>query len=155
VGTFMPAVNNQQLLATVDNFIQTAKSKCSALEGVVGLLSSNYKHFAWTGIYILDDGMLKLGPYRGNPSSNVEIPVGKGICGAAVKEDKTIIVPDVKADPRFLVYSIATKSEIVVPIRKDGVIVGEIDIDSDDSDAFTEDDRKVLELVADKLSKLF
>ena len=155
MGTFMPAVSNQQLLATVDDFIQTAKGKYSAFEGVVGLLSSNYKHFTWTGIYILDDGLLKLGPYRGDPSPHVEIPVDKGICGAAVREGKTIIVPDVNADPRFLVCSITTKSEIVVPIRKNGEVVGEIDIDSDDTDAFTDNDRKILEMVADKLSKLF
>jgi len=99
--------------------------------------------------------LLKLGPYRGDPSPHVEIPVDKGICGAAVREGKTIIVPDVNADPRFLVCSITTKSEIVVPIRKNGDIVGEIDIDSNDIDAFTNDDRKILEMVADKLSKLF
>lgn len=155
MANFMPTVNEQQLLAMADDFIKTASSQHSALEGVVGLLSSNYKHFTWTGIYILNDGELKLGPYRGDPSPHLTIPIGQGICGAAVRERKTIIVPDVSSDSRYLVCSASTKSEIVVPIIKGEKIVGEIDIDSDNPDAFAEHDRKILEMIADKLSKVF
>jgi len=155
MDNFMPSVNEQQLLGLVDDFIQTASSRHSALEGVVGLLASNYRHFNWTGIYILDNGILKLGPYRGEPSPHVAIPVDNGICGTAVREGKTIVVPDVSADSRYLACSIRTKSEIVVPIFKDSKIVGEIDIDSDNLDAFKEVDQRILELVAKKLSGLF
>lgn len=152
---FMPDVNEQQLLDMVDDFIHTASSRHSALEAVVGLLASNYKHFNWTGIYILEDGELNLGPYRGDPSPHVKIPIGKGICGAAVREEKTIVVPDVKADNRYLACSVSTKSEIVVPIFKNGEVVGELDIDSDDINAFNERDRKILEKVAEKIATLF
>jgi len=155
MDNFMPSVNQQQLLSMVEDFIQTASSRHSAFEGVIGLLASNYKHFNWTGIYILENGVLKLGPYRGDPSPHVAIPIDNGICGAAVREGKAIVVPDVKADSRYLACSLETKSEIVVPIFKDGKIVGEIDIDSDNLDAFKETDQKILEMVAEKLGELF
>jgi L-methionine (R)-S-oxide reductase len=152
---FMPTVNEQQLLAMADDFIQTAGSRNSALEGVVGLLHSNYRHFSWTGIYVLDNGELKLGPYRGDPTPHTKIPLEKGICGAAVRERKTIIVPDVAMDNRYLACSTTTRSEIVVPIFKGDNIVGEIDIDSDLPDAFADRDRQILELVATRLSEIF
>ena len=155
MDNFMPTVNEKQLFNMVDDFLQTASSQNSALEGVVGLLASNYKHFTWTGIYILTNGVLKLGPYRGAPSPHDVISIENGICGAAVRERKTIVVPDVNADERYLVCSSSTKSEIVVPVFKDEQIVGEIDIDSDDPNAFGEHDRKVLEMVARKISRVF
>jgi putative methionine-R-sulfoxide reductase with GAF domain len=155
MDNFMPSVNDQQLLGLVDDFIQTGGNRYSALERVVGLLASNYKHYNWTGIYILDNGVLKLGPYRGEPSPHVVIPVDTGICGAAVREGRTIVVPDVNADSRYLACSIKTKSEIVVPIFKAGKVVAEIDIDSDNPDAFKEADQRLLELVAEKLGELF
>jgi L-methionine (R)-S-oxide reductase len=155
MDNFMPVVNENHLLAMVDDFIQTASSRYSALEAVVRLLASNYKHFNWAGVYVLEDGLLQLGPYFGDPSPHVSIPIGEGICGAAVREGKTIVVPDVNADNRYLACSISTKSEIVVPICKDGNIVGEIDIDSDNPDAFTDHDRFILEEVAVRLGQLF
>jgi len=155
MDNFMPSVNQRQLIGMVEDFIQTASSRHSALEGVIGLLASNYKHFNWTGIYILNDGVLRLGPYRGDPSPHVTIPVENGICGAAVREGKTIVVPDVNADSRYLACSVTTKSEIVVPIYKAGSMVGEIDIDSDNPDAFKDEDQHILEMVAEKLGELF
>ena len=79
------------------------------------------------------------------PTPHVRIPVTQGICGAAVASGKTVIVDDVNADPRYLSCSIETKSEIVVPIYAHGGVVGEIDIDSHNSAAFTETDRAFLE----------
>lgn len=152
---FMPNVNDEQLLSLVDDFIQTASSHHSALEAVVGLLASNYKHFNWTGIYIFEDGVLKLGPFRGVPSPHATIQTDKGICGASFREKSTVVVPDVKSDPRFLACSPSTKSEIVVPIFKNEEVVAEIDVDSDYPDAFSEIDKKVLEEVASRLSQLF
>jgi GAF domain-containing protein len=155
MDTFMPVVNEHRLLCMVSDFIQTARSRYSAMEAVVRLLASNYKHFNWTGIYLLEDGVLKLGPYQGDPSPHDVIPIERGICGAAVREGKTIVVPDVNADDRYLACSITTKSEIVVPIKKGDQIIGEIDIDSDMHDAFTEYDQKILEQVAFRLAELF
>lgn len=91
---------------------------------------------------------LILGPFRRAPTEHVPIPVTEGICGAAVAQGETLIIDDVLSDPRYLSCSIETKSEIVVPIRAHGMIVGEVDIDSHDTAAFDLADRGFLEKVA-------
>jgi len=96
----------------------------------------------------VDPDTLVLGPFVGDPTPHVRIPVTQGICGAAVASGETVIVDDVSADPRYLSCSIDTKSEIVVPIYAHGKIIGEIDIDSHDPAAFTEHDKTFLEGVA-------
>ena len=106
----------------------------------------------WVGFYMLDPldpEMLVLGPFVGEPTPHVRIPIHQGICGAAVVSRETIIVDDVNADPRYLSCSIGTRSEIVTPIRVDGKVVGELDIDSHTTAAFTDADRSFLEQVAE------
>jgi L-methionine (R)-S-oxide reductase len=118
---------------------------------VVEILSRHLAHYSWTGFYMLDPhdpAMLVLGPYVGEPTPHVRIPVTQGICGAAVATGATVIVDDVNADPRYLSCSLKTKSEIVVPVYTRGEVIGEIDIDSHDAAAFTEFDQRLLEEVA-------
>ena len=117
-------------------------------EFLVREIPERLPYYNWTGFYMLDpadDQMLVLGPYNGAATEHVRIPVTEGICGAAVAQDATVIVDDVRADPRYLACSIETKSEIVVPIRAGGRVVGEIDIDSHDAAAFGDGDRVFLE----------
>lgn len=153
---FLDDVSQQRILQIADDFIKTASSPRSALEAVVGLLFASVPYYDWVGVYLLgEDKVLRLGPYRGDPSPHSEINVESGICGAAVREKQTIIVDDVNADPRYLACSLETKSEIVVPIMKGGVVKGEIDIDSSKAAAFTDADRKMLEIIADNFSELF
>ena len=128
-----------------------AKSLLSLQQNIVEATAQHLPHFSWTGFYMLDPAdpeMLLLGPFVGAPTPHVRIPVSQGICGAAVLSGKTVIVDDVGSDPRYLSCSIETKSEIVVPIYVDGKVVGEIDIDSHDPAAFTQEDRVFLEEVA-------
>jgi L-methionine (R)-S-oxide reductase len=94
-----------------------------------------------------------LGPYLGKRSPHTRIPVGSGICGAAAAEKQTIVVDDVNADERYLACSLETRSEIVVPIMRDGRVVGEIDVDSDRAAAFGPEDRALLEAVAPLLAE--
>lgn len=118
---------------------------------IVQAIADNFPHCNWTGFYMLDPAdprTLILGPFVGEPTPHVRIPVSQGICGAAVASGETQVVDDVNSDPRYLSCSILTKSEIVVPIRADGKIVGEIDIDSHAPAAFTEADRAFLEETA-------
>jgi L-methionine (R)-S-oxide reductase len=110
-------------------------------------------HYTWAGIYLLEGDELVLGPYLGKPSPHTRIPLGRGICGAAATAGATIVVDDVNSDPRYLACSVETKSEIVVPIMRGGVVRGEIDIDSDRPAAFTDDDRQLLERVAALLAE--
>src|SRR6202012_2238263 len=94
------------------------------------LITDPLPHYNWVGFYMLDphdETMLVLGPFHGAPTDHLRIPVTQGICGAAIAQEETVIVDDVAADPRYLSCSIETKSEIVVPIRANGSIVGEID----------------------------
>jgi GAF domain-containing protein len=119
-----------------------------ALRAAVEALKRAVPRYAWVGIYLLEDGELVLGPYLGKPSPHTRIPIGKGICGAAAREGHTIIVPDVNADPRYLACSLETRSEIVVPLSRDGSVIGEIDVDSDLPGAFGDADRELLERAA-------
>jgi L-methionine (R)-S-oxide reductase len=122
----------------------------------VHILKHNYRHFDWVGIYSLEaDDVLVLGPFLGKPSPHSRIKTDSGICGAAVREAQTIVIDDVNADPRYLACSLETKSEIVVPIFKNGKVVGEIDIDSHKPAAFTTADRELLEEIATILSEAY
>src|SRR5271156_5915793 len=135
--------------------IRRAASSAPTLESleqtVVEVLSRDIAQYSWTGFYMLDPGdagTLLLGPFVGDATPHVRIPVTQGICGAAVASGETVIVDDVSSDPRYLSCSINTKSEIVVPIYAHGKIIGEIDIDSHDPAAFTQADRLFLEEIA-------
>ena len=89
-----------------------------------------------------------------NATEHTKIPIGDGVCGAAAKSGITEIVDNVKKDDRYLACFLSTKSEIVVPIKKDGKIIGEIDIDSDKTASFNSNDKFFLEKVADIISDL-
>lgn len=98
----------------------------------------------WAGFYLMDGGKLVLGPFQGKPAC-IEIPVGKGVCGTAVKEGKTILVEDVHQFPGHIACDSASNSEIVVPILKNGEIYGVLDIDSPYFARFTSEDQQGLE----------
>ena len=125
----------------------------AALHRAVDLLKRGMRAYTWVGIYLLEGEELVLGPFLGKPSPHARIPLGRGICGAAATERATIIVDDVHADPRYLACSLETRSEIVVPIIRDGRVLGEIDIDSDTPAAFGAADRELLEAVAAALAE--
>ncbi|KAA3655087.1 MAG: type II 3-dehydroquinate dehydratase [Calditrichaeota bacterium] len=127
------------------------KNRDDMLKKAVDVLHATFPKYDWTGIYLVDGDELDLHNFHGAPSPHSRIPIGQGICGAAVAERDSIIVPDVNADPRYLACSIETKSEIVVPIYAKEEIVGEIDIDSHRLDVFKKHDRKFLEEVAGEI----
>jgi L-methionine (R)-S-oxide reductase len=125
------------------------------LQEVVDLLHDRMEHYSWIGIYLVEGDDLVLGPWKGpEATEHVRIPVGQGVCGAAAASGETEVVDDVNADPRYLACFPSTRSEIVVPISRDGRVTGEIDIDSDRPAAFGEDDRAFLERVAELIAPL-
>jgi GAF domain-containing protein len=140
---------------------ETAKNKIneiidsnesSILQDVVDFLYYNFENYSWVGIYVVKRDDLILGPWSGlKATDHVKIPIGRGICGSAAATGRTEIVQDVSADDRYLSCSVSTKSEIVVPIKKDDRIIAEIDIDSDIKNAFTTKDKLFLEKIADML----
>lgn len=117
-------------------------------------LMANLPHFNWTGIYWLQNEVLELFDYyKGKPTDHTKIPIGKGVCGTAVAENKDIIVDDVLQLDNYLACSLETRAEIVVLIKAtSGNILGQIDIDSDEVGAFDEIDRANMELLASKLA---
>lgn len=151
----MTDLDRSDLLTAISSAVAAAPTADSAMQQVVRLLKDAVPHYTWVGIYLVDGDELVLGPFVGKPSPHTRIPLGQGICGAAVAEKATIVVDDVNADPRYLACSIETKSEIVVPIMRDGQPLGEIDIDSDQPAAFGAADRALLEPIAAMLAERF
>lgn len=112
--------------------------------------------YNWVGVYLLDpeENMLWLHNYIGEPTEHARIPVGQGVCGTAVAERKNQNVPDVTAVENYLACSPRTRSELVILIRAGDEILGQIDIDSHEPAAFTDQDESALQLVADKLAEV-
>ena len=109
--------------------------------------------FDWVGVYLLGDEGLWLHNYVGEPTEHAKIPVGTGICGRAVQERTNLNIPDVSAEENYLACSPDVQSELVVLIRAGEDIFGQIDIDSEEKGAFTEDDEVALIGIADKLAE--
>lgn len=110
------------------------------LERAVELLHESSSRFDWTGIYELhDDGTLRLGPFVGEPTEHVFITVGQGICGSAIANQCNMNIPDVSKVTNYLACSAATSSELVILIRTGDQIHAQIDIDSHQLNAFSED----------------
>ena len=114
------------------------------LANASALLWQHLENINWAGFYIMKQGALVLGPFQGKPAC-IRIPVGKGVCGTAVAEDRTQLVADVHQFPGHIACDGASNSEIVVPIHKDGQVWGVLDIDSPLFGRFTTDDREGLE----------
>lgn len=119
-------------------------------KSLVQWLDKEVSYYNWTGFYFMNDEkqQLEIGPYVGAYTDHTVIPYGKGICGQVAVSGKTFEVPDVHAQDNYLACSLATKSEIVVPIYKGENLVGQIDIDSHELDPFTQADHDLLEAVA-------
>ena len=141
-----------ELLSKIEALAENASSSSELMQGIVDVLHEDLLKYNWVGFYMIDNSgpepMLELGPFIGAMTPHTRIPLHQGICGAAASSGKTVVVDDVRNDPRYLACSIETKSEIVVPIFVHGTVVGELDIDSHFGAAFGTDDRKLVEACA-------
>lgn len=131
---------NQQLAA----LIHGVPHRIANLANASALLYNTLPDLNWAGFYIMENGMLVLGPFQGKPAC-IEIRVGRGVCGTAAAEDRTQLVYDVHQFPGHIACDGASNSEIVVPIHAGDRIVGVLDIDSPLVGRFTEEDRAGLE----------
>ena len=122
------------------------------MDALTRLLQEKMLKYNWVGFYMLEPGaqppMLALGKFQGAMTPHTRIALNQGICGAAASSGKTIVVDDVRNDPRYLACSIETRSEIVVPVFVRGEVAGELDIDSHFLSAFTHEDRQLVEYCA-------
>lgn len=131
---------NQQL----DALVHGVPHKIANLSNAAALLYHTLDGLNWAGFYLMESGMLVLGPFQGKPAC-IEIQVGRGVCGTAVAENRTQLVPDVHQFPGHIACDCASNSEIVIPIHADAQIVGVLDLDSPHIGRFTEGDRAGLE----------
>lgn len=124
---------------------------------VCALLEQNIAYYTWVGFYFAnhETKTLHLGPYVGAPTDHTVIPFGKGICGQVAVSNENFVVPDVAAQDNYIACSFTVKSEIVVPLFVNGENIGQIDIDSNVLDPFTEADERFLEFVNQEVAKLF
>ncbi len=140
---------NAQLRALTDG----VPHKIANLANASALLYQTLDRLNWAGFYIMENGRLVLGPFQGKPAC-IEIAVGKGVCGTAVAQNKTMVVPNVHEFPGHIACDGASNSEIVVPLRKGGQVIGVLDIDSPIFDRFDKDDRVGLEEFAAIIEKM-
>jgi len=141
----------RRIVAGADGRDDTLRRTCELLADAVA-------HYDWVGFYVLDQAgsALELGPFVGEPTEHVRIELGRGVCGAAAQQRKTLLINDVAREPNYLCCSERVLSEIVVPIFDPaGAFAAELDIDSHTPAAFTDADRGFLEAVCGELSVLF
>jgi L-methionine (R)-S-oxide reductase len=143
--------SQQKIAEELTKLAEAAPSAEDLMSIIVGRLQERLGHFDWVGFYMIEKGglgedpVLVLGPYVGAVTQHKRIPLNQGICGAAASSRQTVVVDDVKSDPRYLACSLETRSEIVAPVFVKGEVVGELDVDSHTPAAFNDDDRKLVE----------
>ncbi|MFL1675532.1 GAF domain-containing protein [Paenibacillus dendritiformis] len=141
---------HKQLLALIEG----EPNLIANLANASALLWQGLKEINWAGFYLMDESKeeLVLGPFQGLPAC-IRIPLGRGVCGTAAREQRTLVVPDVHAFPGHIACDAASRSEIVIPMMKEGRLVGVLDIDSPVTDRFQEPDREALEKMVEALMK--
>jgi GAF domain-containing protein len=135
----------QSLLPQIRALIEDEEDRIANMANIAAALKQTFGFF-WVGFYLVKGNELVLGPFQG-PVACTRIPFGKGVCGTAWKERRTIIVPDVNQFPGHIACNSESKSEIVVPLFVNGEIIGVLDIDSNRLNAFDETDATYLEKI--------
>lgn len=133
-----------------------SESAQQRLVEVCELLQTSIGYYDWVGFYFADHDKrtLHLKAFAGEPTDHITIPFGKGICGQVAVSNSNFVVPDVKAQDNYIACSMFVKAEIVVPLFKDGINIGQIDIDSHTPDPFSTEDERFLEWVNEEVSKI-
>lgn len=144
--------NVREVHSEIDRLDAESPNAAVFMDKITRLLQEKMLKYNWVGFYMIDPRaeppMLALGKFQGAMTPHTRIALNQGICGAAASSGRTIIVDDVRNDPRYLACSLETRSEIVVPIFVHGKVVGELDIDSHFLSAFTKEDRELVEYCA-------
>lgn len=135
------------LIAQADALISGVPHRIANLANVSALIFDTLADLNWAGFYLLEGETLVLGPFQGRPAC-IEIPVSRGVCGAAVRENRSQLVPDVHAFAGHIACDSASRSELVVPLKRDGAVFGVLDLDSPSHARFTEADREGMERLA-------
>ncbi|MBQ9036717.1 MAG: GAF domain-containing protein [Erysipelotrichaceae bacterium] len=148
----MKQQNYEIMIEQLEGLCQSPEYLITLLSNTSALLKQSMEDLNWAGYYIMKDGKLILGPFQGLVACE-KIEVGKGVCGTAVKERKTILVRNVHEFPGHIACDSASNSEIVVPIIIDDEVWGVLDIDSPSLNRFDETDQKYLEQAVEIITK--
>ena len=139
-------------LLQVDAIVSRLQGR-AALQEVCRFLCQSFPHYRWVGVYRVDGTSLVLDAWDGPaPTEHTRIPIERGVCGRAARENRTVLVRDVRESPEYLACFLETRAEAVVPIRAEDRVVGEIDIDGNEVGAFDRSDGAFLEQIAERLS---
>ena len=133
--------------------IETEPHYVAALSNISALIFESLDRLNWAGFYILRDGQLVVGPFQGKPAC-IHIPRGKGVCGTALAEDSTQLVPDVHAFPGHIACDSASASELVIPIHNNGRVAAVLDMDSPLPGRFTREDADGLTVLVRLMEKM-
>lgn len=146
-------VLENQVLEVLQNNTETIED---LLTKICELLQKNVPHYDWVGFYFAHEHLpeLHLRAFAGEPTDHTVIPFGKGICGQVAVSNKNFVVPDVTAQDNYIACSIYVKSEIVIPLFKNGKNIGQIDIDSHTKNAFSQEDELFLEWINKQVAKV-
>jgi L-methionine (R)-S-oxide reductase len=149
---------HEELLQEFQDFARTAATAESVMERIAQRLHEKMARYNWVGFYLVDPadaGVLLVGPFVGSFTPNARIPLSSGLCGAAASSGQTVVVDDVKKDPRYLAGSPMVNSEIVVPIFVKGKLVAELDIESYFTGTFNKTETEFVEGCAAVAGKFF
>lgn len=137
------------ILPQISSLIDGESDQIANMANICAALKEQFNFF-WVGFYMIKDDELVLGPFQG-PVACTRIKIGKGVCGSAWEQKKTIIVPDVDLFPGHIACSSASKSEIVIPIIRNGNVIGVLDVDSAELNSFDETDADYLQQILDRI----
>lgn len=138
----------EDMLAIARSLLDGERHPLANAANLSALLRHEIEDLNWAGFYFLHEGALLLGPFQGKPAC-LRIPVGRGVCGTSVKEDRTILVHDVHAFPGHIACDEDSRSELVCPIRANGRLVGVIDLDSARPSRFGPEEQRAVEALAE------
>jgi len=142
----------EQLIPMIQSLVEGESDSIANLSNVAAALKQAFDFF-WVGFYLVKEDQLVLGPFQG-PIACTRIQIGKGVCGTSWLKKETILVPNVEEFPGHIACSAASKSEIVVPLIKNGVVIGVLDVDSDQLNDFDQTDELYLTKLCTWLSDL-
>ena len=142
--------NYERMAKQIEGLAEIDRGFLPLLSNAAAVLNEGMDRLNWVGFYLMDQGSLVVGPFQGKVAC-VRIAVGKGVCGSAVEQGRVLRVEDVHAFPGHIACDSASRSEIVLPIRSGGKIVGVLDIDSPEPGRFSEADQAGLEAVVQAL----
>jgi len=142
----------QLLVKQIKSLLNKEDSLITNLSNFTAALKQTFSKISWVGFYLYDGNKLYLGPFQGKVACT-EIKIGSGVCGTSASKRKTIIVPDVDKFPGHIACDVESRSEIVVPIIRNGNLFGVLDLDSTDYNSFNETDKKYLEELVNFLIK--